>query len=59
MCVCVCVFVCVCVWGVCLCLFIYLLLFQSGNEASVYILPGPGGTVYYEGEDLIQLIKVC
>ena len=38
------------------CCLTFLILFQSGNEASFYILPGPGGTVYYEGEDLIQLI---
>ncbi|XP_052782386.1 uncharacterized protein LOC128218739 [Mya arenaria] len=31
---------------------------QSGADASVYLIPGPGGTVYFEGEDILHLIKV-
>ncbi|XP_060563332.1 lactadherin-like [Ruditapes philippinarum] len=32
---------------------------QSGADASVYIVPGTnGGSVYFEGEDLLHLIKV-
>ncbi|XP_045200208.2 uncharacterized protein LOC123554260 [Mercenaria mercenaria] len=32
---------------------------QSGADASVYIVPGTnGGSVYFEGEDILHLIKV-
>ena len=32
---------------------------QSGADASVYIVPGTnGGSVFFEGEDILHLIKV-
>ncbi|KAH3811343.1 uncharacterized protein LOC127835223 [Dreissena polymorpha] len=31
---------------------------QSGADASVYLIPGPGGSVFFDGEDLLHLIKV-